>query len=376
MPSDLTGSLRDLFKQMSQTQDSFPPLMFLNALRTTFPQFAQRSRDGHGYAQQDAEEAWSQIISTIRPKLKSDKDSAQFIDRYLSGTFETVETCDDPAAIEAGEIPVEAQEKFLKLECHITGETNHLRDGIATSLVEHREKRSSALDRNATYTKTSKIKKLPKYLTVHFMRFDWRRDTSKKAKILRKVTFPQELDAVEFCSDELQKKLHPVRNKFRDVRSLEVDAERAKKRQKRADEQLEIVKKEEKKSDKGKEKKKADDEDVDMDATFKTDAELDAERQAEILTAKKDLIALIDAQEVADDSANHIGLYELRGIITHQGISADSGHYTAFVKKTAKGKDPITGKDNKEDGKWWWFNDDKVTEFDAEKIETLSGGGK
>jgi ubiquitin carboxyl-terminal hydrolase 14 len=33
------------------------------------------------------------------------------------------------------------------------------------------------------------------------------------------------------------------------------------------------------------------------------------------------------------------------------------------------------GKRKEEDGKWWWFNDDKVSEVDAEKIETLSGGG-
>ena len=37
--------------------------------------------------------------------------------------------------------------------------------------------------------------------------------------------------------------------------------------------------------------------------------------------------------------------------------------------------DPKTGKRMEEDGKWWWFNDDKVSEVDAEKIETLSGGG-
>ena len=31
---DLTGSLRDLFKQMSETQEGIPPIMFLNAFRT------------------------------------------------------------------------------------------------------------------------------------------------------------------------------------------------------------------------------------------------------------------------------------------------------------------------------------------------------
>ena len=64
--TDLTASLRDLYKEMSETQEGFPPLMFLNALRTAFPQFAQRSKTGHGYAQQDAEEAWSEIVSQLR----------------------------------------------------------------------------------------------------------------------------------------------------------------------------------------------------------------------------------------------------------------------------------------------------------------------
>jgi ubiquitin carboxyl-terminal hydrolase 14 len=62
-------------------------------------------------------------------------------------------------------------------------------------------------------------------------------------------------------------------------------------------------------------------------------------------------------------------------VITHQGASADSGHYTSFIKKQGP-KDPTTGKRKEEDGKWWWFNDEKVTEVDAERIQTLSGGGE
>jgi ubiquitin carboxyl-terminal hydrolase 14 len=381
---DLTGSLRDLFKQMSETQQGFPPLMFLNALRSDFPQFAQKSKDGHGYAQQDAEEAWSQIVSQLRQKLQIQGESeadkqrdSSWIDKYMAGKFESVMECDEPAAKEGGEEPINSEDLFLKLNCHINVETNHLRDGLAAGLKEQIEKRSEVLGRNAIYTKTSRISRLPKHLPIHFVRFDWRRDTNKKAKIMRKVTFPDELDAIEFCTDELKKLLIPVRDKIRDVRKEEVDVERARKRQRRmkAGEENDtdpLASKEP--LQKKKEDAKKPEEEV-PEIEYKTDAQIEAERAASILAAKKEVLALVDSKLAADEGANQTGLYELRGVITHQGASADSGHYTSFVKKQGP-KDPVTGKRKEEDGKWWWFNDDKVSEVDAERIQTLSGGGK
>jgi ubiquitin carboxyl-terminal hydrolase 14 len=389
--NDLTASLRDLFKQMNETQQGFPPVMFLNALRAAFPQFAQKTKDGHGYAQQDAEEAWSQIVTQLRSKLKS-KDTAtgsdtaaelSWIDRYMSGKFESVMKCDEAAATEAGEEPINSEEVFLKLNCHINVETNHLRDGLAAGLKEQIEKRSEVLGRNAVYTKTSRIARLPKHLAVHFVRFDWRRDTNKKAKIMRKVTYPDELDALEFCTEDLRKLLAPIRDKIRDIRKEEDDVERARKRQKRmkageendqgpnTKEPLQKKKEAEKKKEDA--KKPADTEMPDVE--YKTDAQIEEERAASILASKKELLALVDQKMKDDEGANQTGLYELRGVITHQGASADSGHYTSFVKKQGA-KDISTGKRKEEDGKWWWFNDDKVSEVDAERIQTLSGGGE
>ncbi|EKG17979.1 Ubiquitin [Macrophomina phaseolina MS6] len=392
--TDLTEALRDLFKQMSETQEGFPPMMFLNALRTAFPQFAQRAKDGHGYAQQDAEEAWSQIVSQLRQKLKikaSDGDEQadqSFIDRYLSGKFETIMECDEQAAKEGGEQPVKGEDTFFKLNCHITAEVNHLREGLAAGMQEKIEKNSEVLGRNAIYTKSSRIARLPKYLPVHFMRFDWRRDTSKKAKIMRKVTFPQELDAVEFCSEDLKKLLIPVRDKIREIRKEEEDVERARKRRKRIQHGEDVETASELKgkgpaSEKELAKNKKDDKskasgsgDVEMqDVEYKTDAQIEAERAASILKAKKELFDLVDGKLLADEACNKTGLYELRGVITHQGATADSGHYTSFIKKEGQ-KDPVTGKRKEEDGKWWWFNDDKVSEVDNDRIETLSGGGQ
>ncbi|KAI9838980.1 MAG: hypothetical protein M1819_004188 [Sarea resinae] len=397
--SDLTSSLRDLYKQMSETQEGFPPLMFLNALRTIYPQFAQKSKTGHGYAQQDAEEVYSQIVTTLRQKLKLKSPGhadLSFIDKYFAGKFESIIECDEPSAKELGEEPAKSEEVFLKLNCHITAHVNHLRDGILAGLEEKIEKKSPTLDRDAVYTKKSKISRLPKYLTVHFVRFYWKKEAQKNAKIMRKVTFPHELDVVEFCTEEMKSMLIPVRDKVRNVRKEEEDVERARKRQKKMEKAAEADKDRELKGKGPADAKKLSDDkkadkkinavaggtsssagpDTEMpDVTYKTDAEIEAERSASILAAKKELATLINPELAADEGANSSGLYELRSVITHQGASADSGHYTSYVKKDGP-LDPKTGKRGEADGKWWWFNDEKVMEVDAEKIETLSGGGE
>ena len=398
---DLTSSLRDLYKEMSETQEGFPPLMFLHALQSAFPQFAERSKTGHGYAQQDAEEAWTQIIAQLRTKLKVQKSSSlvegtrnssstsseseiSFIDKFLSGNFHNTLSLTDPEATEGAEEPIISEDPFLKLDCHIENTTNHLRDGIMAGLEEKIEKTSPSLARDAVYTKTSRISRLPKYLTVHFVRFFWKREIRKKAKIMRKVTFPAELDVVEFCTETLRKQLIPVRDKVREVRKDEEDVTRARKRQKMAQKQEQdrkadglnaktSAKEKQAATDKASESK---DGDTEMkDAVYKTDAEYDAERVLAVRKAKRELFNLISPELAADEGNNKSGVYELRGVVTHQGASADSGHYTAYVKKQGA-IDQETGKRKEEDGKWWWFNDEKVSEVEAEKIETLSGGGK
>ncbi|KAH9845878.1 ubiquitin c-terminal hydrolase [Teratosphaeria destructans] len=398
--NDLTGALRDLYKQMSGTQHGFPPIMFLTTLRQKFPQFAERAKNGHGYAQQDAEEVWSQLIQTLHTSLKLPEGDAQgfksFVDKYMGGKFEVTTTCDDAPEEES----IINMEDFHDLKCNIQGDTNHLSEGLRIALNEKLEKNSPSLGREATYTRQSRISRLPKHLPIHLIRFFWRKDTQKKAKILRKVTFQHEIDVTEFCTEELRKKLIPVRDQIREVRKEEEDIERAKKRQKRmrkeqeeaaalgegkvrSDEPVQKLKDKEKEREnkaKGpaseqelKADKKAAGGDTTMsgteEETFKTDEQIEKERAESILAAKKKLLEAVHPDLKKDSTANQTGLYELRAVVTHQGSSADSGHYTAYVKKTAP-----PGKS--EDGKWWWFNDEKVSEVESEKIETLAGGGE
>ena len=148
-------------------------------------------------------------------------------------------------------------------------DVNYLYQGVREALKEEVEKQSEVLGRAALYRKTSKIARLPSYLTVNFVRFFWRRDTSKKAKILRvtwtrtlcarpqsrtraahpaestlfqhgrraqKVKFPVVLDVYDFCTDELKAQLDPLRAKFREFddkqaeKRVRVHTERARSR--------------------------------------------------------------------------------------------------------------------------------------------------
>ena len=52
------------------------------------------------------------------------------------------------------------------------------------SLETQVEKYSPTLGRNALYTQKSRLTRLPGYLAVHMVRFAWKSEIGKKAKIL------------------------------------------------------------------------------------------------------------------------------------------------------------------------------------------------
>jgi len=87
----MTAHFRELYKDMKQTSETFPPLMFLNSLRQVAPQFAERARNSNSYAQQDAQEAWGAIVAALNTNL--DKGAGgkpeKFVDQWLTGKIET-----------------------------------------------------------------------------------------------------------------------------------------------------------------------------------------------------------------------------------------------------------------------------------------------
>ncbi len=51
------------------------PFRFLAQLRASYPQFAEQGRTG-AYSQEDAEECWSQLLYTLRERLRARPDPA------------------------------------------------------------------------------------------------------------------------------------------------------------------------------------------------------------------------------------------------------------------------------------------------------------
>jgi len=315
----ITVALRDLYKTMDRGS-TVPPIILLQVLHSAFPRFAERGEQG-GYQQQDANECWVEMLSMVKQKLMIKSDSAtasaarSVVDDYFGLEFETETKC-----VEAEEEPVsKSKERFLQYNCYIDKEVKYLASGLKNRLQESLTKKSSTLDRDAEYVKTLRVSRLPGYLTVNMVRFQFKQKDAINAKILKDVKFPMMLDTFELCTDELQQKLIPMRNKFKAHEDYIV--EQASKDKAKGGREAALK------------KHREDAEGKEMEPYFFE----------------------------SDPGSNNSGYYELQAILTHKGRSSNSGHYVAWVKH--KGDT------------WIECNDDEVSPVHVDDVMKLSGGG-
>ncbi|KAJ3258242.1 deubiquitinating enzyme [Boothiomyces macroporosus] len=310
-------SMNALFKELDKSGQAVHPVMFVQLLRTLYPQFAERDRNG--FMQQDAEECWGQIVHVLDETVNGltrngeSNKSKKFVEQFM--TVETiVETkCDDAPA----EPPSVSMETTNKLRVNIGAVSTYMVSEIGNGLIEKIEKNSPTLGRNAIFTKTSKISRLPRYLTINFVRFQWKAQEQIKAKILKRVQFPFELDMVPFCTPELTAKLQPAKQRLKEI------------------------------------------------ADRKADEKIENAQEMAVDEAPKDQKALleaigVDSSLIEDPGVNPSGQYDLVAVLTHVGRGANSGHYIGWVKQG---------------GHWWKFDDDKVSQIKEEDITKLEGGG-
>lgn len=312
----LTVATRDLFNELDKSVKAVAPMQFWMVLRKKYPQFGQLHNGS--FMQQDAEECWTQLLYTLSQSLKSPGSSE---DSDAVKSLFGIELASRVYCEESGEESSEI-ESVHSLKCHISQEVNHLHEGLKHGLKSELEKASPALGRSALYIKESRINDLPMYLTIQFVRFFWKRESNQKAKILRKVDYPLELDVYDLCSDDLHQKLDTPRRILR-----EEEAKRA---------GLKLKEKVSGSADK----------DVKM-----TDVGGSVNRSGK------------SSEAVSQEGKEmHLtGVYDLVAVLTHKGRSADSGHYVAWVKQ--------------ENGKWIQFDDDNPIPQREDDIPKLSGGG-
>lgn len=321
----ITAAMRDLFKTMDKSSQPLPPLVFLQVLHMAYPQFAEKAEQG-GFQQQDANECWTELVRCLQQKLPGlpsstgdQNGSAQasspvgFMDQYFGGEFDVSMKCEESEE----EAESKSTEKFYQLSCFIEKEVKYMHTGLRSRMEEHITKNSPTLGRDAVYKKSNKINRLPAYLTIQFVRFYFKEKEAINAKILKDVKFPLSLDVFELCSEDLQKKLVPARDKFKEQED------------KFAEEQTKA-----KKAGQNVPTRK-------IDPNKKT---------------RKEPFSFPE-----DTGSNNSGYYELQAVLTHKGRSSSSGHYVAWVRR--KGDD------------WLMFDDDNVTGITSEDVLRLSGGG-
>ena len=185
-------------------------------------------------------------------------------------------------------------------------------------LQESMSKHSSFLDRDAEYMKTLKVSRLPGYLTVQMVRFQFKQKEAMNAKILKDIKFPMMLDCYDYCKPELQEKLVPMRSKFKEYEDAIVET-----------------------APKGK---------GTIEGALKKAQEENEDKE------------MLDYWFEDDLGSNNSGYYELQAVLTHKGRSSNSGHYVAWVKY--KGDT------------WIECNDDDVNPIHVEDVLKLSGGGE
>ncbi|WWC87185.1 uncharacterized protein L201_002071 [Kwoniella dendrophila CBS 6074] len=327
--SKVTNSLKNLFSGLNQTADAVPPFAVLSNLRILAPQFAETDNAGR-YSQQDADEAWTQLLSALKLSLGQSGGNESIVDKMmgleLTSKIQCAEAPDEP--------PTTSKERQLKLQCNISINTNFLSSGILDSLNQQIEKTSPTLGRMAQYTSESRLSRLPQNLVVHMVRFYWRRDIQKKAKIMRKVKFPLQFDTIDLATEEVRSQIQPVNSAVKEIL-------------KERDDRAKIIKRNAGKA-------------TSDDATKEVDIRREERQKVEALVKEKGI----------DSETNVSGMYELYAMVTHKGASADSGHYIGWTRK--ENELPVASGQEE----WYKFDDDKVSIVTADKILSMDGGGE
>uniref|UniRef100_A0A0A9W9R3 Ubiquitin carboxyl-terminal hydrolase 14 n=1 Tax=Lygus hesperus TaxID=30085 RepID=A0A0A9W9R3_LYGHE len=184
----LCSGLQNLYKCMDEAHKlgltSVSPSSLLDLWFALFPRFCELTENGT-YRQQDASEAWNEIVQTLQRTMNVGPQEKSLIDKYFRGTYDVQYKC----TVEGADPVTQSTEQFYQLSCFITKDVNYLIDGLKLGMTDSVTKKSTVLGTDVEFTKTSSITRLPTYLTVHLMRFYYKGEKKCNAKIKRPVNW-------------------------------------------------------------------------------------------------------------------------------------------------------------------------------------------
>lgn len=313
--AELYKALLDVWKQIETSKTPVRPTSLLELLRTSYPDFAQTDNMGLN-VQQDANECLQVLLRVIGEscRLEINNENKNIVDQVFGIDFnvryKNLECQQEPEA--------RTTEHHRQLSCFITQEVKYMFSGIQLRFKDTIKKFSRGLNCNATFLKTMAITRLPKYLSIVFVRFYYKGRERINAKILKDIKFPMKLDLVDLCDPDLTPKLTTMRDKIR----------------------------------------------IYDDYVTKTNGETH-KREEEMTEEDFEAMEVEPTNFPEDVGSNNSAMYELISVVTHKGRSSGTGHYVAWVNNSPPCRPPI----------WRQYDDDTVTEVTEKQVMELSGGG-
>jgi len=425
-------TMNSTFHSLDRSLDPVSPTPFVMSTKMAFPQFAETGANG-APQQQDAEEFLSGLLTlagqggqmqgkeNIMKAYKNagvDVDEKELVgvgnlvDALFGIQMEETYTCDeleimknsendknDSAGVDvdvamadttssSAEAAVVRHDLHRKLVCNIQGgsdsasQTNvtHVMEGIALALNGKVEKHSEVLGRDAIWTRTQRMSRLPQILALQFGRFYWKETpdsqdhTGVKCKVMKPVAFNGELDIYEFCSAKVQKVLKKSRDKALKEEEDRVTAKLMGAAKSGAD------------ADGGNDEKMGDnDESEKKNASMAMDEEGAGDDDDDLKAALAMSMAAAPTEDDTSDSEDVMvgpglpkefqGKYELFAVVTHKGRDADGGHYMGWVKAEEQGGGSKIADTEEDNADWFVFDDDEVSPCKTEDVLKLKGGG-
>eukprot|EP01055_Gregarina_sp_Pseudo9_P000333 Gregarina_sp_Pseudo_9__332@NODE_1214_length_1772_cov_12_795153_g1140_i0_p1_GENE_NODE_1214_length_1772_cov_12_795153_g1140_i0NODE_1214_length_1772_cov_12_795153_g1140_i0_p1_ORF_typecomplete_len519_score121_54UCH/PF00443_29/2_8e38UCH_1/PF13423_6/2e06Peptidase_C98/PF15499_6/15Peptidase_C98/PF15499_6/5_7e03Peptidase_C98/PF15499_6/0_017ubiquitin/PF00240_23/0_00028TBK1_ULD/PF18396_1/0_28_NODE_1214_length_1772_cov_12_795153_g1140_i0361592 len=292
------------------------PSTIFRSVCAVFPDFGTLEPNSAKPQMQDAEECVSRLLQSMTSLTNSKGENVL---SFFNVEFEE-ETCVSPAVLESlGQQTVAAEKgssSSPKLSCYmgtLQKPVSFLVNGIELAMEDEIEKFVPALSQNAVCVRKRRISRLPQYLIIHMVRFEWKKanalagSKAGRAKVLKKVEYPNVVDLYNLCRPELQDHLRVGRLAEQALREKDLE-QKTKAQDKTGDDEM------------------------------KDGEQPETASPPEVLPCS--------------------GKYKLRAVVTHTGRSAVEGHYICWLWK---------------DSYWIKMDDDKTSVVEKANIN-LQGG--